>query len=83
MGFGDRWIMWMEACVFNNFMSVLVNGSIAEDFKVERGSRQRDQLSPFLFVMDMEGLTSLMDSTVDLGECNIFKINEEVSVDIP
>lgn len=41
--------------------SVLVNGSPSQIFSSARGLRQGDPLSPLLFVIAMEGLTSLMD----------------------
>nr|GEV87713.1 arginine repressor C-terminal-like domain-containing protein [Tanacetum cinerariifolium] len=37
-------------------ISVLVNGSPSKEFKVERGLRQCDLLSPFLFLMVVEAL---------------------------
>ncbi|CAK8570130.1 unnamed protein product [Lathyrus sativus] len=82
MGFGAKWISWMEACVFTSSMLVLVNGGATDDFKVERWLRQRDPLSPFLFVLEMEGLMLLTETTMELGEYNSFKINEELSIDI-
>lgn len=42
-------------------MSVLVNGSPTQDFKVHRGLRQGDLLSPFLFLIVAEGLAALVD----------------------
>jgi hypothetical protein len=49
MSFFDGWLKWMSACIFESSMSVLVNGSPSEDFKVGRGLRQGNPLSPFLF----------------------------------
>jgi hypothetical protein len=49
MSFFDGWLKWMSACIFESSMSVLVNGSPSEDFKVGRGLCQGNPLSPFLF----------------------------------
>lgn len=48
MGFGSISMGWMEACNFNSHLFILFNGSPIQDFKVGRGLRQGDPLSPFL-----------------------------------
>lgn len=37
MGFGYLWMQWMEACVFTNHMSILVNDSFILNFEIKRG----------------------------------------------
>jgi hypothetical protein len=64
MGFAEGWLKWMRACVFDSLMSVLVNGSPTIDFKVGRGLRQGDPLSPFLFLIVAEGLAGMMRRAV-------------------
>lgn len=80
--FGQKLKKWMEACIFNSSMLVLANGNATKDFMLERGLRQWDPLSPFLFVMAVKRLTELMNRVVDIGEFTSFPINEEVQVDI-
>ncbi|XP_058768559.1 uncharacterized protein LOC131642300 [Vicia villosa] len=82
MGFGSRWMRWMDACIFNNHMSVLVNGSATKEFKVQKGLRQGDPLSPFLFVLAMEGLTALVKKSVEVGNFKPFMYGENDSMDI-
>lgn len=72
----------MEGCAFSSYMYVLINGSTIKDFEVEQGLREGDLLSPFLFVLVMEVLTSLMNKAVDKGEFRGFKINEEEEVNL-
>ncbi|MCH98246.1 RNA-directed DNA polymerase (Reverse transcriptase), partial [Trifolium medium] len=73
MGFSNIWIKWMRACIFNSTMSVLVNGCPRTDFKVEKGLRQGDPLSPFLFLITAEGLSRLVNRAVEVDHYKGFK----------
>ncbi|XP_058776459.1 uncharacterized protein LOC131650771 [Vicia villosa] len=65
MGFG---VLWMEVLVFTSKILVLVNGNPTKEFVVDRGLRQGDSLSSFLFVLVTEGLTGLVRKAVENGE---------------
>jgi len=60
MGFHDKWIQWIKGCLVSSSVSVLVNGSLTEEFKPTRGLRQGDPLAPFLFLVVAEGLSGLV-----------------------
>ncbi|XP_060210551.1 uncharacterized protein LOC132637488 [Lycium barbarum] len=58
--FNSKWLKWMEFCIKTTRFSILVNGEPVGFFPAERGLRQGDLLSPFLFIIAMEGLDSMM-----------------------
>lgn len=60
MGFGSIWREWIKQCLTTASISILINGSPTIPFKMERGLRQRDPLSPFLFVLATEAFDILM-----------------------
>ncbi|XP_058759889.1 uncharacterized protein LOC131633191 [Vicia villosa] len=82
IGSGVQWFDWMEAFIFMIHMFVLLNGSVRKDFKAQKGLRQGDPLSLFIFVLAMEGLTSLVRKSVELGDFKPFKYGEVEYVDI-
>jgi hypothetical protein len=82
MGFAEVWVKWIRACIFESSMSVLVNGSPTLDFKVGRGLRQGDPLSPFLFLIVAEGLTGMMTKAVEIGKFKGYHINQDTQFQI-
>ncbi|GJU10075.1 transposon TX1 [Tanacetum coccineum] len=67
MGFGAKWCKWVESCLRSSTMSILVNESPTEEFSLERGVRQGDLLSPFLFILAAEGLNVIVNEAVQNG----------------
>ena len=67
LGFHDRWIHWMRMCVESVYYSVLVNGEQVGPIIPGRGLRQGDPLSPYLFIICAEGLSSLIRDAESRG----------------
>nr|GEV65397.1 reverse transcriptase domain-containing protein [Tanacetum cinerariifolium] len=65
MGFGNKCVRWIKACLESARSSVLVNGSPTMEFQLERGLRQGDPLAPFLFVLAMEGFHIAMEDAIE------------------
>ncbi|GJR38800.1 RNA-directed DNA polymerase, eukaryota [Tanacetum coccineum] len=55
--------------------SVLVNGSLTNEFKIKRGLRQGDPLSPFLFIIAMEGLHMLIENAMNVSRIKGIEID--------
>ncbi|XP_071718492.1 uncharacterized mitochondrial protein AtMg01250-like [Rutidosis leptorrhynchoides] len=53
------------ACLHSNSISVLVNGSPTKEFRMRRGVRQGDPLSPYLFIIVAEGFNMLMKRAIE------------------
>jgi hypothetical protein len=64
MGFGVKITDWVMSYVSSANFIVLINGEATKFFKSERGLRQGCPLSPYLFIMIMEGLSLLLSKSI-------------------
>ncbi|XP_045789438.1 uncharacterized protein LOC123884396 [Trifolium pratense] len=82
MAFPTLWRKWIRECVGTATASVLVNGNPTDEFPPERGLRQGDPLSPFLFLLAAEGLNVLMEAIVTHNFFTGFRIGESDSTSV-
>ena len=71
----EIWIQWIMQCVMNPGMSLLWNGEKTEAFTPQRGLRQGDPLSPYLFVLCMEKLFHQSEFSVANKEWKTIKLS--------
>ena len=69
MGFGAKLISWIEWCISTVCFSILINKTPSGFFQSSRGLRQRDPLSPYIFVIVMEVLSCLLKRANEGGFC--------------
>jgi len=61
LGFGEKFINWIRACISEPWIAPLVNGRAADFFKATRRLRQWCPLSPLLFVLQASVLSFYLD----------------------
>ncbi|GMJ07534.1 hypothetical protein HRI_004422600 [Hibiscus trionum] len=74
MGFGSLWKKWIMTCISTPVISVLVNGIPSGPFNIKRGLRQGCSLSPLLFNIVGEMLSSLLNKAAVLGILESVKV---------
>jgi len=82
MGFGEKWLKWIGFCIKTVRFSILINGEPAGFFPSERGLRQGDPLSPFLFILAMEGLNSMIRVASQKKWLKGFKVGNQAGEDL-
>lgn len=67
MGFDSRWVRWIMMCVETVDYCVIFNNESVEPIFPRRGLRQGDPLSPYLFILCAEGLSTLIRKAEQRG----------------
>ena len=60
MGFSETWIDWIMRCIMSVKYKVLMNGQPRGNIILEKGLRQGDHLSPFIFILCTEALVNFL-----------------------
>ena len=67
MGFNQKWINWVMMCVNTVSYEFCFNGSTVGPILPTRGLRQGDPLSPYLFLLCVEGLSQSLSRAANEG----------------
>ena len=68
LGFESSWVDTVMRCVTYGKYAVKVNGELTESFIPTRGIPQGDPISPYLFLLCVEGLSCLMQLKESSGD---------------
>ena len=71
-GFGQRFISWIEIILKNLESCVINGGTTTKYFKLNRGARQGDPISAYLFISTFEILFLLIKENTYIKGLNIF-----------
>jgi hypothetical protein len=74
MGFCEKWLNWIIMCLNSVQYSILINGESVGPINSGRGLRQGDPLSPYLFILCAEGLTTLIKKYEGRGDIHGIKV---------
>jgi hypothetical protein len=74
LGFAKKWIDIILECCSTIKYKFKINGSLTEELIPERGLRQGDPISPYLFLLCAEAFSSLLNSAETRGELVDVKI---------
>jgi len=75
LGFDDVFCQWIMECVQTVSYSVIINGEAMGHIVLCRGLRQEDPLSPFLFLICVEGISVLIQNKERVGNIRGMMVN--------
>lgn len=75
MLFLDKWITWVQACLSSATFSFLINGNHTSWITGTRGVRQGDLISPLLFLLVSQNLSTILNKAMSLDLVQSFNAN--------
>ncbi|XP_026452057.1 uncharacterized protein LOC113352456 [Papaver somniferum] len=82
LGFSADWCKLIDQCITTVSTSILLNGSPRELYKPQKGLRQGDPLSPYLFILCMESISRALfyaETNTYIHGCTVKNIAPPVS----
>ena len=76
LGFSEKWINLIMMCVTTVSYRIKVNDEYTTNVTPQRGLRQGDPLSPYLFIICAEALSALLQNAESEGKIQGIKICE-------
>lgn len=67
LGFPERVVQWIRECISTPRFYISINGELNGFFPGERGLRQGDPMSPYIFVLVMEAFSGLLSYMANRG----------------
>lgn len=80
MGFYDKWIEWMMLCVKTTFYNFCLNDSYIGLIFPKRGLRQGDPMSPYLFLLCVEGLSDELQNAANVGDIRGCSVSQSAPI---
>lgn len=74
LGFRASWVDLVMNCVTTVKYRIRVNGELTDEFSPERGLRQGDPISPYLFLLCAEGFSALLSKAEEEGKIHGIRI---------
>ncbi|XP_026396487.1 uncharacterized protein LOC113291135 [Papaver somniferum] len=78
-GFGCKWRSWIKWCITTPRFDDLLKGEATDLFKSQKGIRQGDPVSHFLFILVAEVLSLMFKKEAAQGLITGFKVAQQVS----
>ena len=74
LGFDEGWMNLIMKCISTVKYKIKVNGDVTETITPQRGLRQGDPLSPYLFLLCAEGFSAMLHNAERIGLIRGIKI---------
>ena len=77
--FGPNLIKWITLFQKNSNSRLILNGHLSPPFPLQRGCRQGDPISPYLFILCSEYLTQAFNNDTEIEGIHIYKKEHKLS----